>query len=179
MKSLLTLAHGIDWINERLGRVAVWAVLIACLVSAGNATVRYALDTSSNAWLELQWYLFAVTVMFGAAWVLKVNEHVRVDVIYGSRSGTTKAWIDLLGLIFFLMPAALLMVWMSWGWVVDAYVTQELSSNAGGLVRWPVKATIPAGFFFLSLQGLSEIIKRIGFLSGRYAMDTHYERPLQ
>ena len=179
MKYLLSLAHGIDWINERLGRVAVWAVLIACLVSAGNATVRYALDMSSNAWVELQWYLFAVTVMFGAAWVLKVNEHVRVDVIYGSRSGTTKAWIDLLGLIFFLMPATLLMVWMSWGWVVDAYVTHELSSNAGGLVRWPVKATIPVGFFFLSLQGLSEIIKRIGFLSGRHAMDTHYERPLQ
>lgn len=179
MKTFLSIAHGIDWINERMGRVAVWAVLAACVVSAGNAMIRYTFDNSSNAWLELQWYLFAVTVMLGAAHVLKVNEHVRVDVIYGGRSGTTKAWIDLLGMIFFLMPAALLMTWMSWPWFVDALLTGEQSSNAGGLIRWPVKLAIPLGFGLLSLQGFSEIIKRIAFLGGNYQMDTQYERPLQ
>jgi len=179
MKPLLALAHGIDKLNEKLGWLAVWAVFVSCMVSAGNATIRYLFDSSSNAWLELQWYLFAVTVMMGTSFVLKVNEHVRVDVIYGRLSGTRRAAIDLFGMIFFLMPAALLMVWMSWPWFLDAYVHNELSSNAGGLVRWPIKITIPLGFALLSLQGFSEIIKRVAFLSGVYEMDTHYERPLQ
>lgn len=179
MKPFLALAHGIDRINLVLGRIAVWAVFISCMVSAANATVRYLLDISSNAWLELQWYLFAVTVMLGASWVLKVNEHVRVDVIYGGRTGTTKAKIDLFGLVVFLMPASVLMVLMSWPWFVEAWVSGEVSGNAGGLVRWPVKALIPFGFFMLSLQGVSEIIKRVAFLRGVYQMDTQYERPLQ
>lgn len=179
MKFLLTIAHGIDAANERLGRLAAWAVLASCLVSAGNATVRYAFDLSSNAWLEAQWYLFAVTVMFGAAHVLKVNEHVRVDVLYSHHTGRRKAIIDLFGMVFFMMPMAVLMVWMSWPWFMDSYVTHELSNNSGGLLRWPVKLTVPLGFAMLSLQGLSEIIKRVAFLSGSYAMDTQYERPLQ
>ncbi len=179
MKSLLKLAHAIDRLNERIGVLAVWAVFVSCMVSAGNAMIRYSLDTSSNAWLELQWYLFAVTVMLGASYVLKLNEHVRVDVLYGGRSGITKARIDLFGMIFFLMPGALLMVWMSWPWFVDAYVQNEMSSNAGGLVRWPIKLTMPVGFALLSLQGVSEIIKRVAFLRGEYQMDLHYERPLQ
>jgi TRAP-type mannitol/chloroaromatic compound transport system permease small subunit len=179
MKSLLSLAHGIDKMNEKLGWLAVWAVFISCMVSAGNATVRYVFDNSSNAWLELQWYLFAVTVMFGASYVLKTNEHVRVDVIYGRLTGVRRAAIDLFGMIFFLMPAALLMVWMSWPWFMDAYTHNEMSSNAGGLIRWPVKVTLPVGFALLSLQGISEIIKRVAFLTGDYKMDLHYERPLQ
>lgn len=179
MKPLLALARGIDQLNEKIGWLAVWAVFVSCLVSAGNALIRYSLDTSSNAWLELQWYLFSVTVMLGASYVLKVNEHVRVDVVYGRLSGTRKALIDLFGLIFFMMPATLLVTWMSWPWFLDAFVRHEMSGNAGGLVRWPVKLLVPLGFALLSLQGVSEIIKRVGFLTGVHAMDTHYERPLQ
>jgi TRAP-type mannitol/chloroaromatic compound transport system permease small subunit len=179
MKLLLSIALAIDFVNERLGRLATWAVLLSCLVSAGNALIRYALDSSSNAWLEMQWYLFAVIVMLGAAHVLKVNEHVRVDVLYGRRSGTGKALTDLFGMIFFVMPVCVLMAWMSWPWFVDSYLSHELSSNAGGLLRWPVKLMVPVGFGMLALQGLSEIIKRVGFLTGTFEMDTHYERPLQ
>lgn len=179
MKRLLPFAFAVDWLNEKFGRLANWAVLVSCMVSAINALIRYSLDTSSNAWLELQWYLFGFTVMLGAAHVLKVNEHVRVDVLYGGRSGTVKASIDLFGMVFFLMPACIVMGWMSWPWFLDAYVHGELSSNAGGLIRWPIKLMLPLGFFLLGLQGVSEIIKRVAFLTGAYEMDTHYERPLQ
>lgn len=179
MKSLLPFAHAIDKLNNFLGKLAVWAVFVSCMVSAGNATIRYLFDSSSNAWLELQWYLFAVTVMLGTSMVLRVNEHVRVDVLYGRATGTRKAKIDLFGMIVFLMPATLLMVWMSWPWALDSYVHQEMSSNAGGLIRWPIKILVPMGFALLSLQGISEIIKRICFLQGSYQMDLQYERPLQ
>ena len=120
MKSLLSLARLIDVMNEKVGWLAVWSVFFSCMVSAVNATIRYTFDNSSNAWLELQWYLFAVTVMLGASYVLKVNEHVRVDVIYARLSGTRKAQIDLFGMIFFLMPAALLVAYMSWPWFLEA-----------------------------------------------------------
>ncbi len=179
MKSLLPFAHAIDKLNNVLGKLAVWAVFVSCMVSAGNAMIRYLFDSSSNAWLELQWYLFAVTVMLGTSMVLRVNEHVRVDVLYGRATGTRKAKIDLFGMIVFLMPATLLMVWMSWPWALDSYVHQEMSSNAGGLIRWPIKILVPMGFALLSLQGISEIIKRICFLQGSYQMDLQYERPLQ
>ena len=179
MKSLLPLAHAIDRFNTLFGRIAIWATFISCMVSAGNASIRYLFDKSSNAWLELQWYLFAVNVMLGAAMVLRVNEHVRVDVLYGRASGTRKAAIDLFGMIFFLMPAAVLMVWMSWPWFLDSFIHDEMSSNAGGLVRWPVKLMVPLGFLMLSLQGLSEMIKRVCFLQGTYEMNLQYERPLQ
>lgn len=179
MKSLLRFAHAVDWINERLARIALWAVFLSCMVSAVNATLRYLISESSNAWLELQWYLFAVTVMLGAPFVLKVNEHVRVDVIYSHLAPRRQALVDLFGLVVFLMPAALLLAWLSWPYVLDSYLTHEMSSNSGGLLRWPFKVLIPIGFGMLSLQGIAEIIKRIAFLQGTYAMDTHYERPLQ
>lgn len=179
MQAWLQVADLIDRLSLWLGRLATWCVFIACMVSALNAAIRYSFDSSSNAWLEMQWYLFAVTVMFGAGRVLKLNEHVRVDVIYGGREPRTKAWIDLMGLILFLMPMCVLMVWMSWPWALDAWHTQEVSSNAGGLIRWPVKFMIPAGFAFLALQGLAEIIRRIAYLAGLHNMDVTYERPLQ
>lgn len=179
MKGLLSLAHAIDWLNERVGRLATWAVLVSCLVSAGNASLRYMLNIGSNAWLEMQWYLFAATVMLGAPLVLKVNEHVRVDVVYSRLSPRRQAMVDLFGLVLFLMPAVLLLGWMSLPYVLESWQTREVSSNAGGLIRWPFKVLVPLGCLLLSLQGLAEIVKRVAFLRGEYAMDTHYERPLQ
>jgi TRAP-type mannitol/chloroaromatic compound transport system permease small subunit len=168
-----------DKVSLLLGKLSAWLVLIACAISALNAIVRYTFNIGSNAWLELQWYLFAGTVYFGAPLLLKLNEHVRVDVIYGGRSGKTQAWIDLLGLFFFFMPVCVAMVLLSLNLVYDSYNQHEMSSSAGGLLRWPVKLLIPLGFALLTLQGISEIFKRIGYLTGTYNMDTHYERPLQ
>ncbi|HYF58792.1 MAG TPA: TRAP transporter small permease subunit [Burkholderiaceae bacterium] len=179
MKSLLGLAHAIDAINARIARVAIWAVLVAVLVSAGNAAVRYLLSDSSNAWLELQWYLFAATVMLGAPFVLKVNEHVRVDVVYSRLAPRRQAAIDLFGFLVFLLPAIVLLGWMSWPYVVESWRTGETSSNAGGLIRWPFKALVPLGCAMLAAQGVAEVVKRVAYLRGDYAMDTHYERPLQ
>ena len=179
MNPLLRLSGLIDALNQQLAKLANWLVLLACLVSAGNAMIRYALDTSSNAWLEVQWYMFAGMVLLGASYTLKLNEHVRVDVIYGHLRPRTRAWIDLLGVIFFLMPAALLIMAMSWPFFVESLRGQEVSPNAGGLIRWPVKLIIPVGMGLLALQGVSEIIKRIGYLLGVYNMDTQYGRPAQ
>lgn len=179
MKPLLGFAHAIDRLNSGFGLIATWLVLAATLVSAINATTRYAVDMSSNAWLELQWYMFAGIVMLGAPVVLRVNEHVRVDVIYGKLPNRTRAWIDLLGMIFFLLPGAILIGQMAWPWFVDSWINNELSSNAGGLARWPAKLAMPLGFALLVLQGIAEIIKRVAYLAGVYQMDTHYERPLQ
>jgi TRAP-type mannitol/chloroaromatic compound transport system permease small subunit len=168
-----------DWFSLKIGHVASWTVMLACVISAGNAMLRYAANLGSNAWLEAQWYLFSATIFFGAPILLKLNEHVRVDVIYGNRKPRTKAWVDLLGLIFFFMPVCVAMVLLSLNFVHDSWVQQETSSNAGGLIRWPVKVLIPIGFTLLALQGVAEIIKRVGYLSGTYNMDIHYERPLQ
>ena len=179
VNTLIAFAHLIDRINQRIALIATWLVLLACVVSAGNAVIRYAFNLSSNAWLELQWYMFAVIVMLGAAYVLRINEHVRVDVLYARYGPRTCAWIDLLGTIFFLMPAAILIAWMSSATFWDSFITGEMSSNAGGLIRWPVKLTIPVGATLLALQGFAEIVKRIGYLRGQYTMDTHYEKPLQ
>ena len=179
MRLLLAVSHAIDRLNEGFGRIAAWLVLAACLISAGNATSRYTLALSSNAWLELQWYLFTAMVLLAAPFVLKVNEHVRVDIFYGRAQPRTRAWIDLLGLIFFLMPISVAIMWMAWPFFVDSYRGGEMSSNAGGLLRWPVKLIIPVGFALLVLQGVSEIVKRIAYLRGLIAMDSHYEKPLQ
>lgn len=176
---LLTYIRAMDGLSRRCGQLAAVCVLAACLISAGNAGLRYTFSIGSNAWLEIQWYLFAVTVFLGAPVLVTLNEHVRVDVLYGGRSGRTKAWIDLLGFIFFYLPFCAVMVWFSINFVHDSWIEKEVSNSAGGLIRWPVKALIPLGFALLIGQGLAEIIKRIGFLSGRYNMDTHYERPLQ
>ena len=179
MRAALALARAIDRINERLGRVAVWLVLVACLVSAANAISRYAFDASSNAWLELQWYLFAGIVLLGAPSVLNTNGHVRVDIIYAHLSSRGRALIDLLGLLVFLLPVTAFLAWMSWPFFLDAFHSGETSSNAGGLLRWPVKLLLPVGAFMLVLQGASEVIKRVAFLRGLITLDAHYEKPLQ
>nr|WP_222622586.1 TRAP transporter small permease subunit [Ramlibacter albus] len=155
------------------------AVLFTALISAGNAFVRYVLDISSNGWLEIQWYLFAGIVMLGAPIVLKLNEHVRVDIFYGRLKGHGPVYIDLLGLIFFLLPVMFLLAYLSWPLLVKMYITNEMSSNAGGLIRWPAMLMLPLGFALMVAQGLSEIVKRICYLQGKYEMDTHYEKPVQ
>jgi TRAP-type mannitol/chloroaromatic compound transport system permease small subunit len=177
--ALLKLALGVDWISKRLGWVASMAVLLAALISAGNAFVRYILDISSNGWLEIQWYLFGATVMLGAPIVLKLNEHVRVDLVYDKLKGNLPVYVDLFGLVFFLLPVMSLMTWLAWPLLVKMYLTHEMSNNAGGLVRWPAMLLLPLGFGLMVLQGLSEIIKRVCYLRGTYEMDTHYEKPVQ
>ena len=133
--------------------------------------MRYGFSDSSNAWLEIQWYLFAAMFMLGAPYTLRMNEHVRVDILYGSVSPRVQLWIDLLGGILFLMPATIIIGWMSWPIFVDSFVSGEVSNNAGGLIRWPVKLLLPLGFGLLALQGISEIIKRIAALTGHRALD--------
>ena len=179
MRALLRVSGAIDGVNERFARIADWCVLLACLISAGNALVRYGFSFSSNAWLEIQWYLFAAMFMLGAPYTLKRNEHVRVDVIYGNLSPRLKLWVDLLGGILFLMPPVLIIGWMSWPLFYDSWQSGEVSSNAGGLIRWPVKLLLPLGFGLLALQGLSEIIKRIAALRGYEGVVAEYEKPLQ
>jgi len=179
MNGLLALARIIDAITDKFGAVAKWAVIASCFISAGNAVVRYTFDISSNGLLEIQWYLFAACVMFGAAQVLRVNEHVRVDVLYGLYKGKTQVFIDLFGLIFFLMPVMIAMLYFSWPLFVRMFLSHEVSNNAGGLIRWPAMLTLPVGFALMILQGLAEIIKRVGWLMHKYDMDIHYERPVQ
>jgi TRAP-type mannitol/chloroaromatic compound transport system permease small subunit len=179
MKALLSLARAIDRLNDGFGRVAEWAALASCLISAGNALVRYSLNVGSNGWLEIQWYLFAACVMFGAAQVLRVNEHVRVDLLYARYGTRLKVWVDLLGLLVFLMPVMAAMLYFSWPMFLDRLHSGEMSQSAGGLIRWPVILTLPLGFALVMAQGLSEIIKRAAWLTGAFDMDTHYERPLQ
>ncbi len=179
MKHLLAVAGLIDRLTDVFAVFAKWAVLLCSLISAGNAMVRYVFGYSSNGWLEIQWYLFAACVMLGAAQVLRVNEHVRVDVIYGTLSSRTRVYIDIFGLCLFLMPAMVLIVYLSWPLFVSMLVSQEMSSNAGGLIRWPAMMMLPLGFSLMVLQGISEIIKRVGWLNNVYQMDLHYERPLQ
>ncbi len=166
MKSLLKLSGLIDALNERVGRLSYWLILVMVLISAGNATVRYAFDRSSNAWLEIQWYLFSAVFLFCAGYTLLHNQHVRIDVITSHLSKRARAWIDILGTLFFLLPMAIAIMWMSWPVFVDAYVHHEVSTNAGGLIVWPARLMVPIGFFLLVLQGISELIKRIAFLLG-------------
>lgn len=176
------LAHYIrvmDALSRGLAHIASACVLAACAVSAAVALVRYGFNIGSNAWLEIQWYLFAATVFLGAPALVQLNEHVRVDVIYGGRQPRTRAWIDLLGFALFYLPVCGVLLWTSAGFAYDAWASHEMSNSAGGLVRWPVKALIPLGFALLLAQGLAEVFKRIGYLAGRWNMDTHYERPLQ
>lgn len=179
MKRLLALARLIDAITDRFAVVAKWAILAACVISTTNAVVRYSMSYSSNAFLEIQWYLFAVCVMFGAAQVLRVNEHVRVDIFYGAYPTRTKVVVDLLGMVLFLLPLTLFVAYSSLPVLSKMILSQEMSSNAGGLIRWPAMLTIPLGMCLVALQGVSEIIKRIGWLMHVHDMDTHYERPLQ
>jgi TRAP-type mannitol/chloroaromatic compound transport system permease small subunit len=179
VKKLLALARQIDALSRAAALVAIWLVLICALVSAGNALSRYTLDLSSNAWLEMQWYMFGATVLLGAPHLLNKNGHIRVDLFYAKLNDRQRAWLDLGGLIFFLLPFSYFMVLYSWPWFVEAWQINEISANAGGLVRWPVKLLLPVGFVLLSLQGLSELIKRIAMLTGHMEANLHYERPLQ
>ncbi len=179
MNGLLVLSRLIDSINDRFATFAKWAVLASCLISAANAVVRYVANYSSNSFLEIQWYLFAACVMLGASQVMRINEHVRVDVLYGRYSGRTQALIDLVGLVLFMMPSMLVMIYYSWPMFTGMVASGEMSSNAGGLIRWPAMLMLPLGFTLLLLQGLSEAIKRVAWLQHKYDADFHYERPLQ
>lgn len=176
---LMPLAKAIDWVGEYLGIIANWLVLLSCVISAGNATSRYMFNASSNAWLEIQWYMFGGMVLLGAAYTLKVNEHVRVDLFYGSVTDRTRHWIDLLGGVFFLMPMCLILIWFTWPWFVESWKIGESSTNAGGLIRWPVKLLLPVGFALLAIQGFSEIVKRAAALKGIHHHEYAYEKPLQ
>jgi TRAP-type mannitol/chloroaromatic compound transport system permease small subunit len=179
LERLLKLSRVIDSLNDRFGQVADWLVLFACLISAGNAMSRYAFSLSSNAWLEVQWYMFAGMVMLGAPHTLKVNEHVRVDLLFSSVSERTRIWIDILGIIFFLFPICIILIYFTWPWFVESWQIEEMSSNAGGLIRWPVKLVLPVGFALMVLQGVSELIKRVEALIHHHRLQYEYEKPLQ
>ena len=179
MQILLAFSRAVDKMNAFFGQVATWLILIACLISAGNASSRYVFSASSNAWLEIQWYLFSAIFLLGASYTLKVNEHVRVDVIYSIISDRARLWIDAVGMAIFLLPATALLAYMNWPFFVESWSIQEGSSNAGGLIRWPVKLLPPIGFALLTLQGVSELIKRVAALAGVVHIDVKYEKPLQ
>ena len=166
MRGLLGLSRAIDALNEAVGKLTYWLILAAVLISTGNAVVRYAFNMSSNAWLEIQWYLFSFVFLFCAGYTLLHNQHVRIDIITGGFSARAKAWIDILGTVFFLLPMAIAIMWLSWPVFVDAWQSNEVSTNAGGLLVWPGRLMVPVGFLLLVLQGFSELIKRVAFLRG-------------
>ncbi|GLS33994.1 TRAP-type mannitol/chloroaromatic compound transport system, small permease component [Mesorhizobium albiziae] len=166
MAGLLALSRGIDRLNEFIGKWVSWLILLAVLVSAGNAVIRKTFNMSSNAWLELQWYLFGAAFLLAAAYTLKQNEHIRIDIVYGMFSRRTQHWIDLFGHIFFLMPFVLLMIYYFIPYVGLSFRSGEVSSSAGGLIIWPAKSLLLIGFSLLGLQGISEIIKKIAIMRG-------------
>jgi TRAP-type mannitol/chloroaromatic compound transport system permease small subunit len=179
MQALLKLSRLIDQVNDRFGVIANWLVLFACLISAGNAASRYLFNASSNAWLEVQWYMFAGMVLLGGPLTLKLNEHVRVDLIYSALSERARIWIDLIGGLLFLLPICVILVYFTWPWFVESWHLDEMSSNAGGLVRWPVKLILPVGFALMALQGVSELIKCIEALIHHHRLQYEYEKPVQ
>ncbi len=203
MGAVLAISRAIDELSRRAGIIATWLVLLAALVSAFNAFARYSVGTvlyldqqagvfggqltwlfdlyrnNSNTMSDLQLIMFAAMVMLGAPWTLRMNEHVRVDLIYGSAGYRARAWIDLIGGIFFLIPICVLMIHFTWPWFVEAWVHNELSQNAGGLPRWPAKLCLPLGFALVLLQGLSEIVKCVAALTTRYVREHTYEKPVQ
>jgi len=166
MKFLVSLSRLIEALNERIGRIVYWLLLVARLMRAGIAVIRYAFNRSSNAWLEIQWYLFSAVFLFCAGYTLLHNQHVRIDVIAGRLSKRAQAWIDVFGTLLFLLPMAVTIMWLSWPVFIDAYRSNEVSTNAGGLTVWPARLMVPVGFLLLVLQGLSELIKRIAYLRG-------------
>lgn len=179
MNGLLALSAVIDRISQFFGKISEYLVLFCALVSAFNAMIRYAFNISSNGWLEIQWYMFAFIVLMGASWTLKMNEHVRVDLVYGAVSDRTRLWIDIFGIVVFLLPFAIYCAWLNWPVFVLSWQQGEMSANAGGLIRWPVKLVLAAGFALLALQALSELIKRFAALMGLIRLETKYEKPLQ
>jgi len=199
---LLKLSRAIDYINAQFGVLANWFVLLSCLISAGNAAVRYGINglldlaqnvtflhgigsgiswygNHANAFLEAQWYMFTAIVLLGGPYTLKVNEHVRVDLFYGMVSDRARIWIDIIGGLLFLLPICLILIYFTWLWFLDSFQIGEQSNNAGGLVRWPVKLLLPVGFALMALQGISEIIKRVAALEHVIDADFKYEKPLQ
>ena len=169
MTLLLKLSQLIDWLNERVGKGAFWLVLLMTVISAGNATVRFIFNYSSNGLLEIQWYLFAAVIILCSPYTLQKNEHVRIDVVSGKLSPRSQAVIDIIGTLFFLLPMVIAVLWLSLPLVADSIKINEMSANAGGLIRWPVKILLPIGFTLLALQGISELIKRVAFLAGLIA----------
>ena len=179
MQGLLSLASGIDRVTRFFGVIAALLVAISCAISALNAMSRYALDISSNAFLEIQWQMFAGMFLLGSAHVLKLNEHVRVDLIYGGLSARRKLWVDVFGFVVFFFPVCILMLDMSIPWALTSMREGEISANAGGLPVWPVKLVLPLGFALLTLQGVAELIRRMAALRGEIAFDPTYEKPVQ
>lgn len=185
MHFFLKISYIIDWVNDRLGVIAGWAVVASCLISCINALIRFTFNVPSylgwpvNSWLEVQWYLFAACVMFGASHVLRVNEHVRVDVLYGQYSTRLKVWIDVLGLSLFLIPVMIFATYLSYPLFLKMFLTNEMSQQSGGLPRWWAMISLPIGFSMVVFQGFSELIKRVGWLLGKHEMNLVYERPLQ
>ncbi|MFG1375878.1 TRAP transporter small permease subunit [Xanthobacter autotrophicus] len=167
MSILLALARGIDAVNMRIGKAASWLILVAILVSAANAVVRKLFDLSSNSWLELQWVLFAAVFLLCGSWTLMDNEHIRIDIVNARLTKRVRDGIDIFGHIFFLLPFSILLLWTSWPFFLSSWSINEQSLNAGGLPQWPAKLLVPLGFFFLTLQGFSELIKRIAIFTGR------------
>lgn len=176
---IVKITRVIDGISDLAGYVAKWLVLLACLVSAGNAIVRYLISYSSNGLLEIQWYMFGGIVLLGAAQTLRLNEHVRVDLLYSNVSDRTRLWIDILGFTAFLLPVMAYLTYLTWPFFFNSFRSGEVSMNAGGLILWPAKGLLPLGFALLFLQGLAELAKRIAALAGAIRLDTHYEAPLQ
>ncbi|WP_038048780.1 TRAP transporter small permease subunit [Thermus caliditerrae] len=170
MGVLITLSRWIDTLTEGVGRLVVWLVLLVALLSAGNAIMRYGFSYSSNAYLEAQWYMFSLIFLLGGAYALKHNAHVRIDLVFGRFSKRTQAWIDIIGTVLFLLPMAIGVIYLSWDWAKGSFLGQEMSPDVGGLPRWPIKLALPLGFALLALQGLSELIKRIAYLTGHQQM---------
>ncbi len=166
MKLLLSISQLIDALTDRIGKLAMWLVLATTLISAGNAIIRKVFGTSSNAWLEIQWYLFAAVFMLGSGYAFLKNAHVRIDFVSSRFSARTRNWVDIGGILVFVVPLCVLMIYEGWPLFTQALASGEMSSNAGGLIRWPIYALIPFGFGLLMLQSASELIKRLAFLKG-------------
>ena len=173
MHALLKLSKGIDWLNTLIGKNVIWLIFAATIICALNAIVRKAFNISSNAYLEVQWYLFAATFLLASAYTLLSGEHVKIDVVYTHFTKRTQMWIDIFGFTCFLMPFCFAILWYGIPFFIKGYTTGETSSNAGGLVRWPVYLMMPLGFGLLLLQGVSEVIKRLAFLQGLIEDPTH------
>lgn len=167
MKQILSLCRGIDWVSDRIGKAIGWLLLAAVVISAGNAVIRKAFDLSSNAFLEAQWYLFAAVFMLGAGYVFLTDQHVRIDVLSNKLSRRSQIWIDVVGIAMFLIPLCIFVMWTSLPSVLQAMETDEVSANAGGLLRWPLYILVPIGFALLALQSVSELFKRIAYLTGQ------------
>jgi TRAP-type mannitol/chloroaromatic compound transport system permease small subunit len=179
LDTIIKITRAIDSLGNAAGSIAKWLVLLACAVSAGNAIVRYLISYSSNGLLEIQWYMFGGIVLLGAAQTLRLNEHVRVDLLYSSVSDKTRLWIDIFGFTFFLLPAMTYFTYLTWPFFLHSFESKEMSVNAGGLFLWPAKVLLPLGFALLFLQGVAELVKRVAALAGALRIDTHYEAPLQ